>query len=65
MKNTSIDFGSYYTSIGQETLVRTIARATDSNGENPVIIYCIVQKGGFASEAMYMSEVDFIKNYIL
>lgn len=65
MKNTSIDFGSYYTSIGQDALVRVISRAISANGRNPVIIYCDVQKGGFASEAKYMPEVEFIKTYIL
>lgn len=64
MRKNSVDFGCYYNDAKQENLVRTIARATDGNGDNPMIIYTRVLAGGYASEPYYMAENDFVDTYL-
>lgn len=64
MKKISVDMGSYYTSSANETLVKAVARATDADGNNPMIMFAYVGKGGIASELHYMREADFIATYI-
>lgn len=64
MKKISVDMGSYYTSSANETLVKAVARAIDTDGNNPMIMFAYVGKGGIASELHYMREADFIATYI-
>lgn len=64
MKKISVDMGSYYTSSANKTLVKAVVRATDMNGNNPMIMFAYVGKGGIASELHYMREADFIATYI-
>lgn len=62
MKKVSVDMGSYYST--ENGLVKTISRAVDVNGDNPMIMFVYVQKGGLASVVHYMREADFIATYI-
>lgn len=64
MKKITVDMGSYYTSSANETLVKAVARATDTEGNNPMIMFAYVGRGGIASELHYMREADFIATYI-
>lgn len=64
MKKNGIDMGGYYTCSTTNELVKVIARAIDVEGNNPVIMFAYVGKGGIASEPHYMREADFIATYI-
>lgn len=64
MKKITVDMGSYYTSSANETLVKAVVRATDTEGNNPMIMFAYVGRGGIASELHYMREADFIATYI-
>lgn len=62
MKKIIVDMGSYYNC--SATLVKTVARATDTEGNNPMIMFAYIGQGGIASELHYMREADFIATYI-
>lgn len=65
MRKIDVQMGTYYTNIAQDSLVRTICRASLSGGDEPVIVYAYVGDGGVVSEAYYMPEAEFIATYIL
>lgn len=65
MKKITVDMGSYYNcSATDNTLVKAVARATDTEGNNPMIMFAYIGRGGVASELHYMREADFIATYI-
>ena len=64
MKKVSVDFGCYYNSLDQKTLVRTVAAMKDIHGENEMIAFVYVTEGGVASPLHYMPKQDFISTYI-
>lgn len=65
MKKIYAECGVYYTNVSQQELVRVIAKATDVNGQKPVIIFSFVGEGGFVSDTRYMPEDEFISKYVL
>lgn len=64
-KKISVDMGAYYTNLSQKNLVRTICRATTPDGKEPLIVFSFVGKDGIVSNTYYMSENEFITNYLL
>lgn len=65
MKKNTVDMGCYYTSANQQSLVKTICRATLPDGKDPVIVFAFVGEGGVASSTVYMPENEFISKYVL
>lgn len=64
MKKISVNFGDYYRSSKNNTLVKVVARANNQDDKNPVIIYSHINEGGFASELHYMNEDEFVNIYL-
>lgn len=64
MKKVSVDMGTYYTSLDQSSLVRTIGRATDVRTLAPMIMFVNVKEGGCASEPFMMAEDEFVNAYV-
>lgn len=65
MRKIDMQMGTYYTNVAQDSLVRTICRASLNGGKEPIIVYAYVNDGGVVSEAYYMPENEFVATYIL
>lgn len=65
MRKIDVQMGTYYTNVSQDSLVRTICRASLVGRNESVIVYAFVGDGGVVSEAYYMPEAEFVATYIL
>lgn len=63
MKKKFIAMGEYYRN-DEYGLIRTICRAQDTVTAQRVIVYVKVNNQGFVGDALFMSEVNFEKNFI-
>lgn len=64
MKKKTLDFGGYYRSSKNNTLVKVVARANNQEDKSPMIIYSYINEGGIASGLHYMNEDEFINIYL-